>query len=169
MSESTAPLAGSDDEFRQRLLTDAWATARMTCEAVARKIMEDTTTPAFLGQADADRKQAQFTYRRMMEVGIEALYVAEFMFATGVASGAIDPGRVVQARNYAQQFVFAATRGQRAFCKNHKGEKPCEWRGLIEEAGPAMLCPTCGERTLDFVAVQAGPPGDQPPGLRLVR
>lgn len=173
--QSTTPQPGSEDEFRQRLLTEVWATARHATEQVSAMIMTETASPAFMALADHKQRQAEFAARRFLEVGIEALYVSELVFATGIMSGALDPGRIVHAKQYASNFIVAAMRGQRCYCKGGKGETgdPCQWAGTMEDAGPAMLCPACGGRTLDLVMLDLGGgdlPGSSPrPGPRLVR
>lgn len=171
MQQSTKPAPGSDDEFRQQTLTAAWNSARAVVEAVSQTIMESCATPAFQALPNAPHREAQFAHRQFMQAAIEALYVAEMAFQTGIASGCIDPARVAHAKQYAQGFVLAACTGQRCFCTGATEAGPCTWKGTLEDAGPAMLCPTCGQRTLDMLnlAVPTGDLPGAPPGPRLVR
>jgi len=170
--QPTKPVPGSDDDFRQRTLQAAWKSAQECVEAVCASIVTNTESPAFLSVPDVERRRSQFAHRRFMEIAIEAIYVAEWALQTAVQSGAVSPDRAAHAKDYAAKFVLSCLNGQRCYCKGSELEAgvPCQWSGLMDEAGPAMLCPACGNRTLDLLSLDTSGnslPGEQPPPPRL--
>lgn len=155
----------TEEQWRSRLSGESWQVGGEAVARVRATVAECIASPAFQAQANVEAREHEFAARRYFEVAIEALYVAERVLADGVQCGAINPSRAFQARAFASEFTSAAYRGVRAICK----ATPCEYRGPLMAIGPAMLCPLCGQRSLDIVTLAVPsppkPPASGPTGL----
>lgn len=122
------------------LSVKAWERAQADVEALGQHAVRVSNTPAVQAASADANAVGEAVQRAFFAHAIDLLYRLEFSFAVALCSGCMSQEAIGNLIGRARNFCLAAAKQVRVYCTGAE----CDWRGTVDETGPAGVCPKCG-------------------------